>query len=71
MNTVKITPEVEMQELTALVSHLRNRNLLLAQGVAELKAAIAERDARIAELEASAVPADDVEPEVTAEEDHP
>jgi hypothetical protein len=56
MTTVQISPEVQLQEMQAHVAMLQNRNLILAQAVAESRAMIAERDAHIAELEAATAP---------------
>ena len=57
MTTVQISPEVQLQEMQAHVAMLQNRNLILAQAVAEARAMVIEREARIAELEAAAMPA--------------
>ena len=54
MTTVQISPEVQLQEMQAHVWHLQNRNLILAQAVAEARAMVADREARIGELEAAA-----------------
>ena len=68
MTTVKISPEVQLQEMQAHVAHLQNRSLILAERLKqamaigsdfskelqEKTAILAERDARIAELEAAA-----------------
>ena len=58
MTTVQISPEVKLQEIHQLVSHLQNRNLFLAESFRtvrdiglEYERQIAEKDARIAELE--------------------
>ncbi|MBD8665302.1 hypothetical protein IFT59_18845 [Rhizobium sp. CFBP 8752] len=61
MSTVRISPEVELQELRAMNAHLQNRNLVLAQGVAEAREIIAEQQARIAEMESSAATVDEPE----------
>ena len=59
MTTVQISPEAELQEMHQLVSHLQRRNLFLAESFRtasaigfEYERQIAEKDARIAELEA-------------------
>lgn len=57
MTTVQISPEVQLQEMQAHVAMLQNRNLILAQAVAEARAMVAERETRIAELEADALDA--------------
>lgn len=59
MTTVQINPEVQLQEMQAHVAMLQNRNLILAQAVAEARALVVERDSRIAELEAAAEPAEE------------
>lgn len=41
MPTVPIDPAVALGEAQAMVEYLRNRNLLLAQAIAELKAELA------------------------------
>ena len=64
MTTVQISPEVQLQEMQAHVAHLQNRNLILAQAVAELRAMIVEREAKIAELDAASAPAADEAEEV-------
>jgi hypothetical protein len=51
LTTVQISPEVQLQEMQAHVAMLQNRNLILAQAVAEARAMVVEREARIAELE--------------------
>jgi hypothetical protein len=62
MTTVQISPEVQLQEMQAHVAMLQNRNLILAQAVAEARAMVAEREARIEELEAATVqPAEEEE----------
>lgn len=68
MTTVQISPEVQLQEMQAHVAMLQNRNLILAQALADARALganhesrIAELIARIADLEAGAEPAKEVE----------
>lgn len=60
MTTVHISPEVQLQEMQQLVSHLQARNLFLAAKLQEslaigfgLEKQAAELTARIAELEAA------------------
>lgn len=45
MSTVPINPAVALAEAEALVDYYRNRNLLLAQAVAELRARLRECEA--------------------------
>ena len=65
MTKVQISTAAELQEARLLIEHYRNRNLILSQAIEDKVSLIAERDRRIAELEASLALAD-VEPLETA-----
>lgn len=67
MTNVKISPASELHEVRALVDHYRNRNLILSQALEELNGIIAERDARIAELEGMVTPEAEPVTEETAQ----
>lgn len=50
MTTVNISPEVALQEERAVSAALKNRVLILAQGVAELRVALARSQEEVENL---------------------
>ena len=50
MTNVAISLEAELMEERAMSASLRNRNLILAQGVMDLRRALAEKEAELALL---------------------
>jgi uncharacterized small protein (DUF1192 family) len=52
MTTVNISPEVALQEERAISATLKNRVLILAQGVAELRDALARSQEEVENMKA-------------------
>jgi hypothetical protein len=71
MTKVQISTAAELQEARLLIEHYRNRNLILSQVIVDQGVTIAEREGRIAELEASVQPADVESPEIATGAEQP
>jgi predicted transcriptional regulator len=50
MTTVNISPEVALQEERAISAALKNRVLILAQALSEMRAVLDQRDAEVSDL---------------------
>ncbi|KQQ70929.1 hypothetical protein ASF70_18980 [Rhizobium sp. Leaf321] len=50
MTTVNISPEVALQEERAISAALKNRVLILAQALSEMRAVLDQRDTEVTDL---------------------